>query len=369
MASPSLLKFWYNKRKLVGLPCEIRPFHHKIANTLTRLIKGTLDKPNVMILEPPRCAKTDLGVKAFVSWGLSIVPDSEWILASYGQDLATANAVDIRNTLISEWYRSTIDPEVYWGCHPVMRGEGAGGRQDYFFTEEGGCVKAIGMGGITGFGAGKLREEFGGAIVIDDPLAAHNRRSPAERQNAIDYITGALKSRRNRQDDPPTPIVLIMQRLDPQDPAGQLIQKERDKWEIIQIPAHDEHGVTIWPGRLNYEELMLIKDTGENVYWADYMQEPSEASTTIFKKGWWRYWRNINAVEQRTTLKFITADTAWEEKTSADWSVFQCWNIEGIAGMYLTDQVRRQSEYPDLLKGAKEFWLKHSKQEHGMTSC
>ena len=47
-----------------------------------------------------------------------------------------------------------------------MAGEKAGGKQDYFPTITGGCVKAIGVGGgITGFGAGKLRTTFGGCIV------------------------------------------------------------------------------------------------------------------------------------------------------------------------------------------------------------
>ena len=321
-----------------------------------------------MILMPPRCAKTDLGVKAFTAWGLSVAPDSEWILTSYGQDLATANAVDVRTTLASDWYRETINSE-YWGAHVRMRGQGAGDRQDYFYTEEGGCVKAIGSGGgITGFGAGKLRSAFGGCIVIDDPLKAQDRRSPAMRQAAIDYIENTLKSRR-RQDDPPTPIVLIMQRLHPQDPVGQLLQKERDKWDVLQIPAHDEQGRTIWQGRLNYDELMLIKESDPDTYWSDYMQEPSESHRSTFKESWWRFWRNLRAVEERTTLKMITADTAFEEKTSADWSVFQCWNVEGISGMYLKDQIRGQWEYPDLMKAAKEFWLKHTKWEIGITPC
>jgi predicted phage terminase large subunit-like protein len=248
-----------------------------------------------------------------------------------------------------------------------MRGEGAGGRQDYFFTEEGGCVKAIGMGGITGFGAGKLREEFGGAIVIDDPLAAHNRRSPAERQNAIDYITGALKSRRNRQDDPPTPIVLIMQRLHPQDPAGRLLSIEREKWEVIQIPAHNEAGETIWPGRLNYEELMQIREADPATYFADYMQEPSDSMLTIFKSGWWKRWYNIQEVEKRITLKILTADTAFKAKDSSDFSVLQAWGIEGISGMHLIDQSRGQWEFPELLRNARMFIEKHVTPTAGIT--
>jgi predicted phage terminase large subunit-like protein len=356
---PSLIDFWRLKRKYGGDLCEVRPFHELIADKLTNLIVGKATKPNLMILMPPRCAKTDLGVKAFVPWGLSRFPDSEWILSSYGQDLATANSVDIRNALASDWYRSTIDSR-FWGAHVAMRGEGAGGRQDYFYTDEGGSVKAVGTGGgITGFGAGKLRSEFGGAILIDDPLKAQEARSAAVRKAACAYIDTALKSRRNRQEDPATPIVLIMQRLHPQDPAGYLLQTEREKWDVLQIPAHEGEEV-IWPGRLDYRQLMELKESNPDEYWAQYMQSPSDSMTSIYKRSWWRYWQDIQKVEARLTLKFLTADTAFKEKDSADWSVLQCWGVEGISGIYLIDQIRERCEFPELLTRAKQFWEKHT---------
>lgn len=47
------------------------------------------------------------------------------------------------------------------------------GRQDYFRTTVGGAVYGVGAeGALTGFGAGRKRPEFGGGIVIDDPIQA-----------------------------------------------------------------------------------------------------------------------------------------------------------------------------------------------------
>jgi predicted phage terminase large subunit-like protein len=214
--------------------------------------------------------------------------------------------------------------------------------------------------GITGFGAGKLREAFGGCIIIDDPLKAQDYRSPAARESAMAYINATLKSRRNRKDTPTTPMVLIMQRLHPQDPAGQLLQQERDQWTVVKIPAINELGESIWPGRIGLEELAMMKDVDPDTYWAQYMQEPSTSKTTIFKPEWWRYWRDRREMEKSITLKIITADTAFEEKTSADWSVFQCWGFVSGAGMVLLDQIRGQWGYPDLTKAVKLFWEKHS---------
>lgn len=349
-----------------GELCEVRDFHHLIASKLTKLVLGTLGKPNLMILMPPRCAKTDLANQTFISWAMSYFPDSEFITTSYGADLAIDNAVNVRDTLSTDWYQSMVDSK--WGARMEMRGDRAAGRQDHFFTRQGGVVKAVGRGGAaTGFGAGKLREAFGGCLVIDDPLKALEYRSAAARKEAHVHINGTLKSRRNRQAGPATPMLLIMQRLHPEDPAGMILREERDDWEVLQIPAHDENNNVIWPGRLSMDHLDKMRDTDPETYYSQYMQEPSQGVRSIFKEHWWRYWRDLAAVERRTTLKIITGDTAFEEKTSADWSVFECWNFESTQGMYLTDQIRGQWDYPDLMKAGKEFWLKHSKPERGFT--
>lgn len=358
MTFPSLIDFWRLIRKHQGNKCEVMPFHHIIADKLTKLVLGQLDAPNLMVLMPPRCGKTDLGIKAFVPWASSYFPDSEFILASYGNTLAVENSISCRNVLSADWYRSIVDSQ--WGARVQMSGERAGGRQDHFYTHQGGAIKSVGRGsGITGFGAGKLREEFGGCIIIDDLLKANEKNSPAARREAVDYINGTLKSRRNRHDAPATPIVLIMQRLHPEDPAGWLLREERDQWEVLQIPAHDDKAV-IWPGRLSLENLRQMEEADPETYWAQYMQEPTQSVNVIFKESWWRYWHNLDAVNSKTTLKFITADTAFKAKDSSDWSVMQCWGCQNTSGIALIDQVRGRWEFPELLQNAKAFWEKHT---------
>jgi predicted phage terminase large subunit-like protein len=363
---PSLIDFWRIRRKMAGQHCEVMPFHEEIADKLTKLVCGTLGKPNLMILMPPRCAKTDLANQTFISWALSWFPDSEFICSSYGADLAVDNAVNVRETLSSGWYQSMVDSS--WGARMDMRGSKAAGRQDHFFTQQGGVVKAVGRGGAaTGFGAGQLREEFGGVVLIDDPLKALEARSAAARKEAWAHISGTLKSRRNRQDDPITPTVLIMQRLHPEDPAGMFMREERDEWDILQIPAHDDQNNVIWPGRLSMKQLELIKETDPETYDAQYMQEPSSSKRAIFKDHYWRYWRDQASVESQITLKFITSDTAFEAKTSADWSVLQCWGAVSTSCLVLIDQIRGKWDYPDLTKASKQFWEKHTAKRSGVT--
>jgi hypothetical protein len=312
-----------------------------------------------MILMPPRCAKTDLGVRTFVPWAMSSFPDSEFITSSYGADLAVDSAIDIRNTLSSDWYRSMVDKT--WGAHVEMRGEKGGGRQDYFYTEEKGSVKATGRGGaITGFGAGKLRPEFGGCIIMDDMLKAQEARSPAARKEAVAYYTGTLKTRRNRLEAPKTPMVLIMQRLHVEDLAGYILREERDEWQVLQIEAHNETE-TCWPGRIGMDEMLTMREQAPDDYWPQYMQNPKASAGIMFKREYWKYWQDINKVNKLITLKIITADTAFKTEDANDWSVFQCWGLT-TWGMILIDQVRAKMEFPELVQAAKDFWDKHSRK-------
>jgi predicted phage terminase large subunit-like protein len=239
---------------------------------------------------------------------------------------------------------------------------------DHFFTQEGGSVKAVGMGqGVIGFGAGKLRPEFGGCISIDDPIKAQDGRSKTVRERCNrDYHT-SFESRRNRKDDPMTPIVVIMQRLHPGDLAGHLLATERHRWTVVQIPAIDENGESIWPERISLKELEHMREYDPETYFSQYMQQPSDAAYSIFKNSWWRFWTNISEVEKRITLKIIVADTAFKEQDSSDYSVFQCWGFESSRAAYLLDQVRGKWEFPELVNIGRDFLKKHTEPRYGIT--
>jgi predicted phage terminase large subunit-like protein len=362
----NLIDFWRIQRKQTGQQTIIRPCHMFKAKALTDLVLGKLPTPNLMILEPPRIGKTDLGVKAFVPWSWSYFPDSEYIIGGYGADLPTESAVHIRNTLSSPWYKSMVGSD--WGCNVALRGAKASGRSDYFKTLEGGVLKAVGRGGsATGFGIGKLRPEFGGCGIADDLLKAQESTSAPLRKAANVFLMSALMTRRNRLDDPSTPIVLIMQRLHPDDPAGHLLKTERHRWTIVQIPAHNEKGQSIWEERISSKELQYMKEYAPDVYHAQYMQEPIADGYNIFKAEWWGLWDDRKAVEKKITWKFITGDTAFKAKDSSDYSVFQCWGAENTRGLYLMDQIRGKWEFPELVKRIKEFKNKHTRNEMGIT--
>jgi len=110
-----------------------------------------------------------------------------------------------------------------------------------------------------------------------------------------------------------------------------------------------------------------MKETDPDTYWAQMMQEPSQAAHTIFKSGYWQRWFSREEVESRITLKVITMDTAFKDKDSNDFSVLQCWGCVGISGLVLLDSDKGKWEFPDLLIHAKAFAEKHTQRKIGVT--
>src|SRR5690606_12052659 len=134
--------------------------HHKpICDALERVVIGKTKR--LIINIPPRSGKTELAVINFIAWCMGNFPDSEFIHASYSKRLAAANAYAVRAVMLNETYKQIFS-------HSELAGDSKA--KDEFRTIHGGIVYATGAEGtITGYGGGKMRDTFGGAIVIDDP--------------------------------------------------------------------------------------------------------------------------------------------------------------------------------------------------------
>ena len=201
-------------------------FHqHQICSALEKVVIGKIKR--LIINVPPRAGKTELAVVNFISWCMGNFPDSEFIHASYSKRLATNNTYQARAIMQHEVYG-----EIF-GSIGLSRDSTA---KDEFRTDTGGIVYATGSDGtITGYGAGKMRKTFGGAIIIDDPHKAGEANSDVMRQNVIDWFSTTLESRKN---SPDTPIILIMQRLHENDLSGFLLNGGNgERWDHLNIPA------------------------------------------------------------------------------------------------------------------------------------
>jgi len=319
-----------------------------ICKALEKVVIG--DTKRLIINVPPRSGKTELAVINFMGWCMGNFPDSEFIHASYSKRLATANAYATRAIMQHETYQE-IFPDVQLSTDSRAK--------DEFRTSSGGIVYATGSEGtITGYGAGKMREHFGGAIIIDDPHKAGEANSDTMRQNVLDWFVTTMESRKN---SPDTPIIVIMQRLHEDDLSGFLLDGGNgEEWEHIVIPALDENDETFWPGQFKTDDLHRIRATNSYVFSGQMMQTPSPTGGGLFKSDWWGMYLD----EPHFDYRMIYADTAMKTGEENDYSVFQCWGMSD-GKIYLVDQIRGKWEAPQLLQSARAFWNKHFAMRNG----
>ncbi len=247
------------------------PHHKIICDALMRVFRGECKR--LIINVPPRYSKTELAVINFMAWALGKVPDAEFIHTSYSGKLASKNAFQTRDLVLSPAYHE-IFPAL------VLRHDSKA--KDDWKTTAGGCVYAVGDGGtITGYGAGKQRTGFGGAIIIDDPHKADEARSDVIRKGVIDWFQNTLESRKN---GPETPIILIMQRLHEDDLAGWLLKGGNgEQWENVVIPALQADGTALWPQKHTVAALRLMEKAAPYMFAGQYQQRPSPAEGGVFK--------------------------------------------------------------------------------------
>lgn len=322
----------------------VTSWHHEII--CEALEKAIIGKTKRLIINiPPRYSKTEIAVINFIAWCMGNFPDCEFITASYSKRLASTSTWSARNIIQHEKYK-----EIF-GDIGITKDSNA---KDEWRTESGGCVYAAGTEGtITGYGAGKMRDYFGGAIIIDDPHKAGEANSDTMRQNVIDWFNETMESRTNSKE---TPIIIIMQRLHEEDLSGYLLAGGNgEKWEHICLPVLNDKDEPLWPFKHTREDLRRIETSNSYVFAGQYLQLPSPKGGGIFKTEWWRYYRALPTIKYRK----IYADTAQKTKDHNDYSVFQCWGYGEDGKIYLLDQLRGKWEAPQLLTSAKLFWNKH----------
>ena len=248
------------------------PHHAAICNALQRVFNGGTKR--LIINVPPRYSKTEL-VNNFIAWSLGRAPDSEYILTSYAAQLATNNSWQIRELVRHPEYQA-----IFGGVS--LRADSAAKHE--WRTTAGGIVYSAGAGGtITGYGAGKHREGFAGALILDDPHKADEARSDVMRQNVIDWFQNTLESRKN---SPDTPIILIMQRLHERDLAGWLLDGGNgEEWEHVCLPAIQDDGTALWPEKHDIETLRRMEQAAPYVFAGQYMQRPAPLDGGVFKPG------------------------------------------------------------------------------------
>ena len=337
-----LLTFIEGQFASVGKKFLLAAHHIAVAGALEKVVLGKTRR--LIINIPPRYGKTEMLIQ-FAAWSLGLAPDSEFISASYSKRLSTNNNFKIKAIVESPFYRA-IFPNV-----KLLDDSKA---KDEWRTDAGGIMFATSCGGsVTGYGCGKTREGWGGAMILDDILKADEANSDVMRGNANEWFMNTAMSRLN---SPQTPIVIIAQRLHEDDVCGFLLDGGNGEyWTPLIIPALNEKtGEALWEFKHTADDLERIKRTDPYNYASQYAQTPSPAGGGIFKDEWWKFYDVLPVCDYR----IITADTAQKTGEHNDYSVFQCWGVKDNA-IYLIDMLRGKWEAPDLRTRFIAFWHKH----------
>ena len=162
-----------------------------------RIVTGEL--PRVIVVMPPRYWKTELFSRLLSGYFLRKHPRSNIGLASYGAELAWSISEDARNYFQKDGgkIRRETSAKKHWS------------------TAERGEMWAAGVGGpLLGFGY-----DLG---IVDDPTDPEKAHSPKYQRRFQEWWPAKWLSRQ----EPKARILVVMQRLGPEDPIDFLFRRE-----------------------------------------------------------------------------------------------------------------------------------------------
>ena len=311
---------------------ELAAHHLIIVDRLEAVERGEIRRQ--IICMPPQHGKSLTATQLFPAWYLGRHPDRAVITACYGQELADDFGRRVRD-LVS-------DP-IHRAIFPDCRLEDYSASMRRFNTTRGGSYYAVGRGGpITGRGTALL--------VIDDPIKDRDEaQSNTVRRGLYEWYRTVGYTRLR----PTAAIVLIQTRWHEDDLAGRLQRELSETWDTLALAAIAETdegfrraGEALWPEKYSLESLQRIRAViGSAAFVSLYQQRPSAAEGAIFKREWWRFFR------ERPACKRILQswDTAFKTGTENDYSVCTTWGV-AENGYYLLWCWRDRVEFPELKK-------------------
>jgi hypothetical protein len=213
-------------------------------------------------------------------------------------------------------------------------------RMDFETTRSGGVYFASIASGITGRGFDH--------IILDDPIAANDAQSAAERDRVQQAFDDMISS---RLDEPARgTITVVQQRLHEADLSGYLLA--RGGWEILCLPlvAEEEKthkfgnyewrrpvGDVLLPERFPEAEIQKIRANYRAAIFAtQWQQNPTSTRGELIKP------EHLNPIDVRppgATRTFIAVDTAVKQTATSDYTAFLVIAADGTRH-YVLDVLR-----------------------------
>ena len=145
-----------------------------------------------------------------------------------------------------------------------------------------------------------------------------------------------------------------------------LASDDAGSWERIRFPAlaepndllHRAEGEALCPERYDIDALLKIQQVMKHSFQSLYQQRPSAVEGEIFKRDYWKYYRQ----QPNFKMKVMSIDSAFKTKAQNDFSVI------GVFGKTDTktcmiDRWKAKVEFPDLKRAVVEMANRHSPNE------
>ena len=297
--------------------------------------------PRLIINLPPRHLKSFIVSVALPAFLLAIDPTAKIICISYSDELTKTLAMDFRRIVESEWYKkrfANVQPSKV--------------TQNEFATTEGGFRYATSVGGtLTGRG--------GDFIIVDDPIKPEDVLSDKLRESTNEWYKSTLLSRLD--DKKRSVLILVMQRLHVNDPAGYMEQS--GGFHKLSFPAiaikdedipvsengtyHRRAGEPLQKSREDEEVLEKIQnEIGPYNFAAQYQQRPEAPEGALFKRQWFQFVNKV-PVRKPDGRFMISIDTASSTAQTADFSAI-VFMYSDSTGHYILNARRGRFEYSEL---------------------
>lgn len=154
-----------------------------------------------------------------------------------------------------------------------------------------------------------------------------------------------------------------MQRLHQDDLVGHVLDRDREGWTVVSIPAiapeDQAFALSAQPGHVHLrrkDEVLhpdreprwlldeVRRDIGPRPFSAQYQQEPIPPGGALIHADWPKYY---DALPERFDKVIVSWDTASTLGERSDWSVGTVWGRRGM-NYCLIDVIRGRFEAPDL---------------------
>lgn len=313
---------------------------------LTQFYLGEIKRGIVNV--PPGSSKSMIFSVLFNAWVWANDASKQFLTASYTIDLTLRDNRRLRNIIRSDWYREHFNVNL----------SSEQSAKERFETTKGGWRIATSVGGIA------TGEHPDGFIIIDDPLKAADSRSEAKLLEANTWIDNTISTR--VMHDPG--ILLIMQRLNEDDPSGHLLakggwehlcfpmrfeSKKANSNDIRNVPDPRDHrideGELLWPDmwperKVQEEELLLgLAASGQ------LQQRPVPDGGLLYNREWFQYTDKIDEpIDECRGWDIAETDASEKAAKRNNWTVGTKISRGRRTGrFYVSDNIRVQQTFVD----------------------